>query len=132
MENLRWSCKIGGELKGFQPERFLPRSKLRHMPYASQIAVIAAIQASEDAGLDLENEDRDRIGVVIGTAGGSTIQGTEEASIRMVESGFTRASPQNAVRLWPNMTSYYVAEAFQARGKQHHLYGLRFSHSGHR
>ncbi len=72
-----WACQIAGELKGFDPLQFIPRKKARHMALASQIAVIATGQALEDAGLDLEQEDRDRIGVFIGTAGGSSVEETE-------------------------------------------------------
>jgi 3-oxoacyl-[acyl-carrier-protein] synthase II len=110
------SCHVGGELKGFEPEQFLPRSKLRHMPFISQLAVIAAKEALEDAKLSLEGEEQDRVGVVIGTAGGSTIEETEAGILGMIDSGRTRASPIQAVRLWPNMTSYFLAESFQAHG----------------
>jgi len=111
-----FTCHIGGELSGFEPDRYLPRKMIRQMPHASQIAVIATKQALEDAKLVLEEEDRDRIGIVIGTAGGSTIDETEAACIRMIADGSARTSPFQAIRLWPNMTSYFVAESCQVRG----------------
>jgi 3-oxoacyl-[acyl-carrier-protein] synthase II len=109
-------CKVGGELSGFEPDRYLSKKMIRQMPHASQIAVIATRQALEDANLVLEKEDRDRIGVVIGTAGGSTIDETEAACMRMIAGESTRTSPFQAIRLWPNMTSYFVAEFCQVRG----------------
>lgn len=111
-----WSCHVGGELKGFDPHAFLPRTSARLMPLASQIAVVAAQQALEDAGLAWQDEDHDRMGVVIGTAGGSTIEEIETAAMRMARSKSSRSSPLQAVRAWPNMPSYFMAEAFQARG----------------
>lgn len=116
LDTTQWSCHIGGELKGFEPDRFLSRKKIRRMPLASQLAVIATKEALDEAGLALEEEDHDRVGVVIGTAGGSTIEETEIASFQMIEGGKARISPVQILRLWPNMTSYFVAESCQAHG----------------
>ncbi|MGD9101653.1 MAG: beta-ketoacyl-ACP synthase II [Anaerolineae bacterium] len=111
-----WACQVGGELKDFDPRQFIPRKKMRYMTFSSQIAVVAAGQALEDAALDLEGQDRDRIGVLIGTAGGSCIEETELATKRLAQRGAGRLSPFQIVRLWPNMASYFVAEAHQIRG----------------
>jgi 3-oxoacyl-[acyl-carrier-protein] synthase II len=111
-----WPCEIGGELQGFDPRQFISRKKIRHMAFASQLAVVASSEALRDAGLDLEGEDRDRIGVVVGTAGGSTVEETERATIQMMEQKSQRRSPFQVVRLWPNMASYFVAEAYRLRG----------------
>ena len=111
-----WACQIAGELKGFDPHQFIPRKKARHMAAASQIAVIASGQALEDADLNLEQEDRDRIGVLIGTAGGSSIEEAERAFEQLMEKGPGRLSPFQVIRLWPNMASYFVAEKYQVRG----------------
>ncbi|MCK5549841.1 MAG: beta-ketoacyl-ACP synthase II [Hyphomicrobiaceae bacterium] len=111
-----WPCKIGGELRGFDPGQFIPRKKIRHMAFASQLAVVAAGEAVRDAGLDLEREDRDRVGVVVGTAGGSMVEETERATMQMMEHESQRLSPFQIVRMWPNMASYFVAEAYRLRG----------------
>ncbi len=110
-----WACQIGGELKDFDPRQFIPRKKMRHMAFASQIAVVAASQALQDSGLDLEQQDRDRIGVAIGTAGGSCIEETESAVLK-VQRGAKRLSPFQSVRLWSNMAAYYIAETHRLRG----------------
>jgi len=111
-----FSCQIAGELKGFDPQPFIPHKKARYMAVASQIAVIATGQALEDAGFDLEQEDRDRIGVFIGTAGGSSVEETERIFERLIEKGPGRLSPFQVIRLWPNMAAYFVAEKYQVRG----------------
>jgi len=111
-----WACQVGGELKNFDPLEFIPRKKARHMAFASQLAVVATGQALGDAGLDLEQEDRDRVGVMIGTAGGSSIEETERLTKQLVDQGAGRPSPFQVMRLWPNMAAYYVAEMYQVRG----------------
>jgi 3-oxoacyl-[acyl-carrier-protein] synthase II len=111
-----WACKIGGELRGFDPGQFIPRKKIRHMAFASQLAVVAAGEAVRDAGLDLEREDGDRVGVVVGTAGGSMVEETERATMQLMARESQRLSPFQIVRMWPNMASYFVAEAYRLRG----------------
>ncbi len=111
-----WACQIHGSLKDFDPRQFISHKKMRHMAFASQIAVVAASQALQDSGLDLEQQDRDRFGVAIGTAGGSCIEETENVVLQRVQEGAKRLSPFQCVRLWPNMAAYYVAETFNLRG----------------
>jgi len=111
-----WACQVGGELKNFDPLQFIPRKKARHMAFASQLAVIAAGQAVEDSGLKMEEMDRDRVGVMVGTAGGSSIEETEQLTRQMGDQGGARLSPFQVIRLWPNMAAYYVAEIYQLRG----------------
>jgi 3-oxoacyl-[acyl-carrier-protein] synthase II len=111
-----WPCQIAGELKGFDPTPFIPHKKIRHMAGASQIGLVAAGEAVKDAAIDLEQEDRDRIGVIVGTAGGSTVEEVERAALQMVEQGAKRSSPFQIVRLWPNMASFFIAEAYRLRG----------------
>lgn len=111
-----WPCQIAAELKGFDPSQFIPRKKARHMAFASQLGVITAGQALEDAGLDLDQEDPDQVGVLVGTAGGSTIEETEKLTLQLTERGAGRLSPFQAVRLWPNMAAYYIAEMYRLRG----------------
>lgn len=111
-----WPCQIAGQIKDFEPERFIPRKRVRHMTRSSQLAVVAAIQAVEDADLDLENEDRDRVGVLIGTAAGNTVEEAEKLTMQLMGEDVGRLSPFLIVTLWPNMASFYVAEALQVRG----------------
>jgi 3-oxoacyl-[acyl-carrier-protein] synthase II len=112
----KYPCQIGAELKRFDPQEYIPRKKARHLAFASQLAVIAAGQAIEHASLDLEQVDRDEIGVMIGTSGGNVIEETETASKQLNQGNSHRLSPFQILRLWPNMPAYFVAEAYKLRG----------------
>lgn len=112
----RYRCRVAAELKDFEPSNFLDGKKARHMSHASQIAVIAAKQALEGAGLDLDQIERDRSGVLLGTAGGSGIEETEKALRRLSSDQASRLSPFQIMRVWPNMSSYFVAETHNLRG----------------
>jgi 3-oxoacyl-[acyl-carrier-protein] synthase II len=109
-------CQVGGELVDFDPENYLPRKKLRRMAFTSQLGVIASLEAVEDAQLNLAEVDKDRVGVVIGTAGGLTIQETEDATIETMVSKSSRVNPFMVTRVWPNMVTYLIAEHYQVRG----------------
>lgn len=110
-----YPCQISAEIKGFDPQQFIPRKRARHMPTAAQIAVIAADQAVEDARLDMEAIDRDRVGVIIGTAGGSAMEETERATRQLVN-GNGRMSPFQVLRFWVNMPAFYVSQSYGFRG----------------
>jgi 3-oxoacyl-[acyl-carrier-protein] synthase II len=109
-------CRVAGQLVDFDASKYLPKKKLRRMAFTSQLGVIATQEALRDADLDLTELDQDRIGVVIGTAGGITIQETEDATVALMSSGKTRVNPITVTRLWPNMVTYLIAEAYQLRG----------------
>jgi 3-oxoacyl-[acyl-carrier-protein] synthase II len=55
------------ELQGFEPEKHIGAPERAHMARGTQMALVAAAQAIEDAGLHLALEDRSRIGVILGT-----------------------------------------------------------------
>ena len=59
--------QISGELKNFDPTQYFDRKQLKRMDTFCQFGVIAAKQALEDSGLDLEKENLDRIGVYAGS-----------------------------------------------------------------
>jgi len=110
-----YSCQIIAELKGFNAQDYISRKQVRQMPTAAQLALITSDQALEDAGLDLETIDRDRVGVIIGTAGGSAMEETERAT-RKLENGRGRLTPFQVLRFWPNMPAFYVSQAYGFRG----------------
>ena len=116
LDPARYPCKIAGEVKDFHPEDFIPRKKLRHMAYSSKMAVVAAGQALEDSGLDLEKIDLDRVGVVIGTAGGSSVEEAEQATRQLISGKSRKLSPFQVLRFWPNLPSFFIAESHNLRG----------------
>ena len=111
-----YATKVGGEIKNFDPSEFLPRKKLRHMTFATQVAVIAAEQAITDANLDLDQEDREKIGVIIGTSAASTVDESEKATRQLLAEDARKLSPFQVLRFWPNMQSFWIAEINDLKG----------------
>ena len=58
--------KFGCQVKNFDVTEYIDRKELRKIDKYSQFAIASATQAIEDSGLDLENEDLNRIGVILG------------------------------------------------------------------
>ncbi len=63
---------LGGEIHDFSPADFIALGTLRRMDRLSQMVTASARMALADAGIDLDDADRNRLGIVMGTAFGAT------------------------------------------------------------
>ena len=72
----KFKTKFGCEVKGFDPTDFLEKKEARKIDRFTQIALVASDQAVKDAGIEKENVNTDRVGVVFasGIGGISTFQ----------------------------------------------------------
>ncbi len=117
IETEHLDVRIGGEVRGFDSSDYIPRKQARRMGRATQFAIVAAMQAVEDAGLTVEamREIGDRVATIIGTTLGSYEIG--EAGIHSWrESGHKRANPMSIVNALPNMPAHYVSKILAAVG----------------
>lgn len=71
-DTAQFGSKLGAEVKGFEPSRFVNPMKLRRMDKLSQMALVSSIEAMKDAGLSAGILPPERIGVVIGNGYGGT------------------------------------------------------------
>jgi len=62
-----FASRIAGEVKGFDPAEFLGPKEVRRFDTFIHYGVAAGLQAVRDSGLELEREDRERIGANIGS-----------------------------------------------------------------
>ena len=87
-----FAAQIAGEINDFDPTQYLDRKQAKRMDRFCQLGVVAAGQAIENSGLDLEKEDRTRIGVYAssGIGGLNTIEKQHKI---MLEKGPSRVSP---------------------------------------
>lgn len=61
-----FKTQFGCEVKNLDVEKYINRKEARKMDRCTQLAIISAIQGVNDSGMDLEKEDKNRIGVVYG------------------------------------------------------------------
>jgi 3-oxoacyl-[acyl-carrier-protein] synthase II len=62
-----YSSQIGGEVKDFEPEKWLDPREIRKMDRFSQLAVAAASNAVEDSGMVFPAENPYRYGAIMGS-----------------------------------------------------------------
>ena len=110
-----YSAQIAGEVTDFEPTDYLDRKDARHMDRYAQFAVVAAQLAIKDAGLDLEKQDRDRIGAYIGSGIGG-INTMHMSYDKLFKKGPSRISPFFIPMMIANLGAGQVAINFGLHG----------------
>jgi len=108
-------CSISGEIQDFDPTKHMDRKEARRMARFSQFAIVAADQAVEDSGLDFEQEDLDRVGVLIGSGSGGLPETDQQSEIR-VKRGVGRMSPYYIPMMLVNMAAANISHRFNLTG----------------
>lgn len=108
-------AKLAGEVKDLDPSLWVDKREMRKMDRVTQLAMVAAAQAMEDSGLNMENEDAARCGVIVssGIGGLSTI---ESEHSRGLEKGFDRVSPHFIPMVITNMSAGHIAIRYGFKG----------------
>jgi 3-oxoacyl-[acyl-carrier-protein] synthase II len=107
--------RIAGEVRDFDPTRYLEKKELKRLDRFAQLATAAAQMAVDDAHLTVTPADAPRIGVVIGVGMGG-IATIEETTRAYYEGGLKRVSPFFIPRLIANMAPGYIAIRFGCQG----------------
>jgi len=110
-----YKTKIAAEVKGFDGVALFGNREVRRMDRYTQFAVAASIQAVEDSGLVIDDSNRDRIGVVIGSGIGG-IESLFDNIVTFIERGPTRVSPFMVPMMLPDSGSGMVAIHLGVRG----------------
>src|ERR1700738_2175476 len=61
------NVQIAGEVKGFDPTQYMDRKEARRMDRFLHLGLVAAQEAMRDAALDMQAEDTERVGVIVGS-----------------------------------------------------------------
>ncbi len=111
----KYSSQIAGEINNFDPLKYIDKKDAKKMDRSAHFAVAASQLAIEDSGLDLEKEDRNRIGVIVGVghAGNEPIQ---EAHIKLLENGPRKVSPYFLIKMLSNMPAANIAIRYGLKG----------------
>lgn len=87
-----FSTRFAATVKNFDPTPYMPEKEARKMDVFLQYGLVAAIQAMEDSGLEVSEQDAPRIGACIGSGMGG-IQAIENNALLIAEKGPRRVSP---------------------------------------
>ena len=110
-----FTCRISGEVRGFDPAQYVSGKDARRMARFSQLGVAAAAMALEDARLDMSAQDPHRVGVILGNGNGG-FPTTEEGCRTLVEKGGMKMSPFFFPMILPNMAAANVSRTVGAKG----------------
>ena len=109
------NCHIAGEVKDFSAEDFIDKKEAKRMDRFAQFAVAASKLAFEDAKMDLDKENRERIGTCIGTGIGGVETLHSQFKV-LFEKGADRVSPFFVPMMIGNMAAGQVSITFGLKG----------------
>ena len=103
-----YPTQFAAQLNGFDFSPYIDSKWSRRMDLTSQMAVAAAKMAVKDAGIDLDQEDRERIGVVVGTAMAGTAFMLEQADV-FKQKGPMKINPFTALTVFPDAPASFIS-----------------------
>ena len=110
-----YESRIAGEVNEFDATAALGRKEAKRLDRFAQFACVAALEALEHANLNMEKEDADRVGVLIGSGVGGIITITDQHKI-LLQKGPKRVSPFLIPMMLGDMASGQVSMMIGAKG----------------
>jgi 3-oxoacyl-[acyl-carrier-protein] synthase II len=108
-------CRIAGEVKGFDPTRYMNIKEARRMARCSQFVLATAQEAFADAGLSAGLPDPERSAVVLGTAVGG-LERLDEGIVTLRTQGYDRINPFLPPSSIANMPAHHLSQKYHALG----------------
>ena len=110
-----FSCRIAGEVKGFDPANYIEKKEIKKMGRFIQFAIAAADFALKGSGLKITPENAEQVGVYIGSGIGG-FEVIEREHQTLLEQGPRRISPFFIPATIINLASGYVSIRSGAKG----------------
>jgi len=108
--------QIACEVKGFDPNQRLDGKDSRKMDRYSQFAVASAAEALENSGIDLQNADKERMGVIWATGIGGLGTFQEELTNFVRGDGTPHFSPLFVTKMLGDMSAGFISIKFGLQG----------------
>ena len=107
--------KFGGEFTDFNPDLHIDKKEAKKMDRYCQLGAVAAVEAVKDSGLDINNIDSNRFGVIVGSASGgmATIEKNHKV---IIEKGPTKCSPYTVPMMIVDIAAGRISIMFNAKG----------------
>jgi len=110
-----YDTKIAAEVKGFNPEDFLPRKEAKRMSPFISYAIAATRMALEDSGYKIDSSNGDRVGVITGCGLGNMAMMEDTYEI-LSNKGPRRVTPFFIPMFIGNMAAGMISIQFGAKG----------------
>lgn len=109
------SVQIAAEVKGFDPLQRLDAKLAKRADRFTQFALYATAEALQDAGLDFSQEDKNRVGVIVGSGMGGIATWEQQHEV-FIKKGPRPVSPFLIPMMIPDMASGQIAIVYGLRG----------------
>ena len=96
-----YDCRIAAEISEFEPSEFMPLQTARRIDRFSQLGLAAARLSITDCCIDVARENRERIGIVLGTSIGTLCYAEKQIAL-FYEKGIKRINPFFATSVIPS------------------------------
>ena len=110
-----YPSKIAAEVRGFEPTDYIDKKEAKRMDRFTHYALAASKMAADDSGIDTNNIDNNRFGVILGSGIGG-IETFEEQHAKYLSKGPKRVSPFFIPMMIGNMAAGQVAISLNAKG----------------
>ncbi len=110
-----YTSRIAAEVNDFDAAALLGRKEAKRLDRFAQFACVAALEALDDAGIEMANENADRVGVLIGSGVGGIITISDQHKI-LLNKGPKRVSPFLIPMMLGDMASGQVSMMIGAKG----------------
>jgi len=107
--------RIAGEVKGFEPDRFMDRKEARRNDRFIQFGLAAADMAWKDSGLDMAKEDPERVGAIVGSGLGG-LATIEDWHKTYLEKGVKKIGPFFVPSLIVNLAPGQITLRYGMKG----------------
>ena len=111
----RWRSHNAAEVDDFDAADYLERKKVKRLERFGHFSIACAMQAMQDAGIDLATEDRERIGAMMGTALGGLSFAEGQLGI-FLQQGIKAVDPTLALNVFAGAASCNIAIELGVQG----------------
>ena len=111
----RYSTRIAGEIKDFDPEKYIPRKQIRRMDRFNQYAMACSKMLLEHSGFEINQENDNYTGIILGCGLGG-LETIEEFHSKLIKRGPEKISPFYIPKLISNMATGQIAIETGAKG----------------
>jgi 3-oxoacyl-[acyl-carrier-protein] synthase II len=111
----RLDSRIAGEVKGFEPLKVIEKKELKKLDLFIQYALVAGVEAVEDAKVDFTQIDPTRAGALVGSGIGGILSILEWHRV-LLEKGPSRISPFFVPSLIVNMAAGQLSMRYKLKG----------------
>ncbi len=114
-DTTNFATKIAAEVKGFNPEVHFDKKDMRRLDPFAQYAIVAAREAVLSSGVNFDEEDRDRIGVIVGSGIGGMLSFEDEMT-KLINQGPRRISPFFIPQMISDIAAGHISMEYGLKG----------------